>query len=445
MLTSLSQHLERYTQFLSTVPGFRHLFHLCSWKTCKVLFTTLLIICTLHVFSQWPFKFTVSEIKAWSNTVYKRNHCTGVIQQMRSGKWRPRHDLRPEDELHRREQDLRVRKLRGLPIRLHRDDMRCGNMYPLDAPDFGAIIPSLCDPLSMAPCCNHQLAACGAGQENCTCERCTDFRNTVSAELHQFVTSSGCEFKNFTSEQACQLLSERVSSIELIGDSLVRHLHNALMILFTDDRETGCLVKGIDETHRGLCSGDMQFVDAGKATCQGKTARNTSQLPAGKFCKGKQNFEYSFHQFYSTAQAKLALNKVREKLNKTNSVIAIGVGLHMGLDANIVLSKYLGPILHLKKQASSQWPLIVWLSTHAHGSLKPIRFLESQGNEKISRFNRAMREFLEPIGVPVFDTFNLTLGVHSYDGTHYGFGVNMMKAQLLMNFLDETFQQGSYP
>lgn len=438
MLNSLSHHLECCTQFLFSVPGFRHL---CSWKTCRVLFATLLIVAVLHVFSQHQFEFTVSVIRLWSNTVYKHKRCTDVTQQMRNGKWRSRHDLRPEDEFHRREQDLRIRKLRGLPISLHREDMRCGNMYPLDAPDFGAAIPSLCDPLSTAPCCNHELARCGAGQENCACERCTDFRNTVAAELNEFVTSFGCEFKNFTSSQACQLLSERVSSVQLIGDSLVRHFHNALMILFTDDRETGCLVKDIDETHRGLCSGDMQFVDAGKATCHGKTAHNTSQLQTGKFCQGKQEFEYSFNEFYSIAHAKLALSKVQEKLNKTNSVIAIGVGLHMGLSANKVFSEYLVPILQLKKQAASQWPLIVWLTTHAHGSLKPIAFLESQGNEKISRFNRDMREFLEPFGVPVFDTFNLTLGVHSYDGTHYGFGVNMMKAQLFMNFLDEAFQQ----
>ena len=441
MLNSLSKHLECCTQFLFTVPAVRHLFHLCSWRTCKALFVALLVIVTLRVFSQHRFEFTVSVIRLWNNTVYKHERCTDAIKQMRDGKWRPRHDLRPEDEFHRREQDLRIRKLRGLPLTLHRDDMRCGNMYPLNAPDFGAAVPSLCDRLSSAPCCNHVLARCGAGKENCSCESCTDYRNTVAAELNEFVTSSGCEFKNFTSKQACQLFSEKVSSVELIGDSLVRHFHNALMILFTDDRESGCLVKDIDETHRGLCSGDMQFVDAGKATCHGKTAKNTAQLPTGKFCQGKQEFEYSFHEFYSMDYAKLALSKVRGKLNKTNSVIAIGVGLHMSLDANKVFSEYLKPILQLKNQTASRWPLIVWLTTHAHGSLKPVAFLESQGNEKISRFNRDMRELLEPFGVPVFDSFNLTLGVHSYDGTHYGFGVNMMKAQLFMNFLDETFQQ----
>lgn len=79
------------------------------------------------------------------------------------------------------------------------------------------------------------------------------------------------------------------------------------------------------------------------------------------------------------------------------------------------------------------------LPTHAQGSLKPIQFLQSRNNEIIYRFNRKLSEFLEPIGVPVFDTFNLTLGVHSYVGTHYGAGVNMIKAQLFLKLLDQRF------
>ena len=139
------------------------------------------------------------------------------------------------------------------------------------------------------------------------------------------------------------------------------------------------------------------------------------------------------------AKAKLALDKVREHFPKKNSVVAIGVGLHIGLNAEKVFNGYLKPIMQLKERAKSNWPLIVWLTTHAQGSMKPIPYRQSQNNEKISLFNTKMSAFQEPIGVPVFDTFNLTLGVHSYGGTHYGFGVNMIKAQLFMNFLDQTF------
>ena len=414
--------------------------HIFGRKFGKILFILLLFTILFYAFSRQHVVLTNSLTRRSRNiyNFYNSNCCVDIMQEMRSGKWKPRRDIQSEDKIHRTEQDIRIRKLRGLPVKLHREDGRCGNMFVIGAPDFGPSVPSLCDRYSTTPCCNHELGRCGSGDENCLCDRCTDFRKTVDAEMSEFVASSGCEFQNFTSKQACQLLSERVSSLSLIGDSLVRHFHNALMITFTDDRETGCLVKDIDDNDRRLCSSDMQFVDGGKAICHGKTARKISQLPKGKFCRGEHSFLYSFHEFYSVAHINLVLHEVRKNLHKKNSVMAIGVGLHMGLDPHKVLNEYLKPILQLKQQAQSYWPVIVWLTTHAHGSLKPVVYQESQGNERIWRFNRNMRAFLEPVGVPVFDTFNLTLGVHSYDGTHYGFGVNMLKAQLFINFLDKT-------
>ena len=429
-------------RLLFTVPGNRkpsQPFHLLRWRTSQLLFLLLVLVAAMfYVFSPQQFELTTSLARFFRNN-YKRNRCVNILREMRNAKWRPRHDLQSGDKQRRRELDIRIRKLRGLPTILHRDDMRCGNMFVLDSSAFGANIPAFCDPRSRAPCCNHKIGLCGSGEESCLCDRCVDFRNIVAAELNEFVPSSGCGFQNFTSKQACQLLSERVSSLSLIGDSLVRHFHNALLILFTDDRETGSLIKDLNKSDKELCSGEMQFVDGGKAVCHGKTAQSILQLSTGKFCQGQHKFLYCFHEFYNLAKADLALNEVRANLHKNNSVVAIGVGYHMGLNAAKVLNGYLKPILQLKEKERSHWPLIVWLTTHAHGSLKPVQYLPAQSNDVISRFNKDMRAFLEPVGVPVFDTFYLTLGVHSYDGTHYGIGVNMIKAQLFLNFLDETF------
>ena len=312
-------------------------------RICKALFFILLILVVLQTFSQTRFELTDLLVKRLSTYNHKR--CVDVTRQMRNGMWRKRSDLQPTDVLHRREQDLRIRKLRGLPENLHREDRKCGKKFPLKAPNFGLPVPSLCDPEGTDPCCNHDLTKCGSAKEDCQCTSCTDFRNIVSAELHEFVPSSGCEFQNFSSAETCQLLSKRVSSLSLIGDSLVRHFHNALTILFTNDKAYGCFAKDIDEHHREVCSGDMQFVDSGKTGCNEKTARNVYQFPEGKFCQGQSTFEYSYHQFHTMQHAKLALQKVRGKLNATNSVIAIGVGLHMNLNAHRVFNGYLKPIL----------------------------------------------------------------------------------------------------
>ena len=177
-----------------------------------MLFIILFLAAAFHVFSTQYFKFIPPLIRPWRN-ISKQNLCVDVIQEMRNGKWRPRRDLQPEEEQHRREQDIRIRKLRGLPIKLHREDMGCGNKFAMDAPAFGPKLPTSCDPKSTAPCCNQEIAWYGYGEKNCSCDGCTDFRNTVTAELNEFVPSSGCEFNNFTSEEACKLLYERVTSL----------------------------------------------------------------------------------------------------------------------------------------------------------------------------------------------------------------------------------------
>ena len=403
----------------------------------------LVVLALVHVvFLSGQLEFKISLLR----DTHTESPCTDVIKEMENGKWRLRRDLLPEDFQHRIDEDIRIKTLRELPIPLHKDDLRCGNIFPLDSQDFGPNISALCDPHSRAPCCNHKFGWCGSGQENCSCNSCTDYRNTVAAELYEFISSSGCLFKNFTSQQACHLLSERVSSLSLIGDSLVRHFHNAMLILLTGDKERGSVNKDHGESDKQSCSGEMQFVDSGKTNCHFHTARTLSQLPNGKLCEGQHNFSYAFLEFFDMNYANSALNEVRAHLHQNNSVVAIGVGIHFGLNISQVLNGYLKPIIQLKEREKSRWPLIVWLPIHAPGSLKPTEFVHTSSEhfEKVWRFNMAIREYLEPIGVPIFDTFNLTRGVQSYDGLHYGFGVNMVKAQLFYIFWMRHFDNTRY-
>ena len=45
--------------------------------------------------------------------------------------------------------------------------------------------------------------------------------------------------------------------------------------------------------------------------------------------------------------------------------------------------------------------------------------------------------------LPYFDTFAIKAGATSFDGMHYGLGVNMLKAQLLLNYIREQMWGGS--
>ena len=402
---------------------------------CVSLIITLSVV---NYFFQYPISHFKIATYIYRDGYQDNTQCTDILRQITNGYWRKRTDISNFDLVNRDQMDLYIRQNFLFPLRLTRDDSRCGTKFPLVDRRSGHQLPALCNASGNTPCCNDVTGRCGNGASYCTCPECTDFRKIYSAELCTWESSNGCKMTNFTSREACKLMNDHVSSPVLIGDSLVRHVHNALMILFTNNPHGGALRKDLTKEQREACSGEMQFVDAGRTVCHGKTSRRISDVETNYFCEGNFRFQNSYDGSYSIDYSNRALAVVTKHLNKRNAVILIGVGLHDGLSFERIKNHYMEPILNLvQNKARSGWPKIVWITTHAQGSLKPVEFRGFQGNDKVIEFNRRMKEYLQPRGVDVFDVFNLTLGLHSYDGTHYGPGVNMMKAQLLLNYLRE--------
>ena len=79
---------------------------------------------------------------------------------------------------------------------------------------------------------------------------------------------------------------------------------------------------------------------------------------------------------------------------------------------------------------------MLWLTTHAPGVLKSPVFVE-QTFSGVKKYNAFISNLLEPLEIPIFDSFNLSVPIHSVEGTHYGYGANMMKTQILLNWVKE--------
>lgn len=424
----------------------------------RIIVSTTIIISLLAVTFYWNSSFLDGKYNYRRLTkgnrlllqyIYKGNgnrssKCHDVLNLMRNATWIKRSNLTLVDETQQSLTEVGIRKKRGIPIILHRSDLRCGGKpFLLYSTDFGYPLPALCGVNGSAPCCNHATKWCGIDRSHCNCDRCTDFREEISAELFDWIpTFNGCKFTNFTSEEACSLMSDRISRLVLIGDSLVRHLFNALMILFTNDYQRGSLrLSGDHRMDHKMenCEGAMQFVDGGTPSCHTKTLTSIPLDTQRSFCRGHKKFDFFLKEYYNMDKAPDILATVRQNLNKEKTIIAIGVGLHIDLNAAKVQKYIMEPVLEIKKSSGSIWPYILWISIHAHGSLKDTYYNIPSHNDRITHFNLDMEKYLSVFGIPVFDTFNLTRGVRSIDGTHFGMGINIMKAQLFMNFIKETF------
>ena len=372
--------------------------------------------------------------------------CADVLKSLTNGRWQLKTSVTPQQQASRKHREMQMRVRKGWPEFLFHGDLRCGPRFPLPRTMSHEVnsrfdIQAQCDPGSDSFCCHTKNGWCGSGPEFCACPSCIDYRKFISAELADWVPESGCRVKNFTQARACRLLSRHLSALVFIGDSLVRHLYSAMLLILTGDPLHGALREDMPEPSVKMCQGDSQFLDS---MCQRYTTMRWPELAAKKsFCPHASNFTLSFIQAYNTERAHHVLGTVKRFLNQVGAVVFLGIGIHNGFSSSAVIQDYLEPAFKLAATSTNGWPRIVWLTSHSAGPLKPLNFFRYQSNQVILPFNKDTSAFCHSRGIPVFDTFNMTLGVHSFDGTHYGFGVNMLKARVLLNFLEAEYASKS--
>ena len=117
------------------------------------------------------------------------------------------------------------------------------------------------------------------------------------------------------------------------------------------------------------------------------------------------------------------------RLKVINRIVFLG--LHFHCKAPDVVKKFLEPVL----SSGAKWPKFLWVHPNSVGLLKPPGYMSTQGDEAIGKFAADMELYLKEHNIPILDFRQITKRVYSYDGTHYGTGVNMMKVHILLNYL----------
>ena len=213
----------------------------------------------------------------------------------------------------------------------------------------------------------------------------------------------------------------------------MRHLFSALRIILTNNPNYGCLKKNTPPTYQYLCKGENQFTDG---ICHAFIEMDGHDLCTGKSSK----FYISFIEAYNVKHLDVAIRTIKKLLGEPFTYVLIGSGIHDNFDWKMMISDYLEPIVSIVSSKGIGWPRLVWLTTHAAGPLKPLTYAVKQGNEAIKRYNQQIARFCYRNNITLFDTYNMTRQTYSYDGTHYGLGVNMVKAQVLLNFIEDQWK-----
>ena len=121
----------------------------------------------------------------------------------------------------------------------------------------------------------------------------------------------------------------------------------------------------------------------------------------------------------------------------SKTLFLFGIGLHDDLYWETVISWFLSPVAKLLWWGGSfpDWPQVVWVAPHSPGSLKPPHLL-LQNKQRTITYARETSKFLADYGIPTLNTHALTDGMVSWDGTHYGYGVNTQIAHILLSYFE---------
>ncbi|XP_046361618.2 uncharacterized protein LOC124138793 [Haliotis rufescens] len=305
----------------------------------------------------------------------------------------------------------------AFPPNFQRKDGRCGNLTYENVIYFRA----LCNPRGKTPCCFHNSCQMKPEKE-CVCEDCYDLRQEKYAEFSSWVPSdSRCSYREFSREDACQLL--KGSTLHFVGDSLVRHIYTAMLLVLTGDYDYGALVSSASDATRKACKGIYMFTEK---FCRLSLSYDT------KICGGEAKVVMKYIDYAHKGGEFLT----HVKTIRSKSLIIVGIGIHNDFDINLIDKQYFGPVLREITHRNATQPLLLWANIHAPGMFKsPV--MKGQIRSDFVRFNTNMAKFMGDRNISVFETFNLTDGMSSFDGTHYGMGINVVKSNILLHYIAE--------
>ncbi|PVD36283.1 hypothetical protein C0Q70_03261 [Pomacea canaliculata] len=346
-------------------------------------------------------------------------YCKDVLKLMVYGQWETRNLSAAESNEMKLFND-QVRKEKTIPTNLQRADKLCGNVTFPKIP-----FRALCDPNGDTPCCYNNFCA-NTTQHQCTCSDCYDTRRPIDAEYATWRPSDPtCQVRHLSQNETCELLDG--ATLYFLGDSFVRHVFTAFLLAARNNETHGAMGPRTPPELQTSCAGLYMFTEK---VCRLHVDSDTTVC--NKRVKVKLVYDYKVE-----SAAAAVHTAIINLTNVSRSIAFMAFGIHDQFEVEKVRQKLLLPLLHKMNSSSSSNPKLVWLAYHAPGLLTSTLDYPWQKPERILQYNQVMGEFLREWHVPIFEAFNLTDGIASFDGAHYGLGINRVKVQILLNYILE--------
>ena len=132
------------------------------------------------------------------------------------------------------------------------------------------------------------------------------------------------------------------------------------------------------------------------------------------------------------------LNRLRTSTgakSEKHKAFIFGHGLWSDLDLTKTL-EWLDTVLHaIRGRPGKDWPGL-FITPNAAGKKKPDEWIVSQGNKALMLFEEAVGLEANKRGIEHLGTWNMSIQSNKYDGVHLDMKGNLVKAMMVLNWLN---------
>ncbi|KAH8205629.1 hypothetical protein TruAng_000123 [Truncatella angustata] len=236
--------------------------------------------------------------------------------------------------------------------------------------------------------------------------------------------SRGCDMVWYTTRDVCEILG-RFSQVMLIGDSMLRHIVGALNILIREDLGYGAVTDwnfNKEESRDCFC---LNQFNVKTCSVQGiyKTADVLAHDPKSLVCPKLipgWSTDLSIEQINRFPIPDEESTRLRASVRVSQSVVLpkprafiLGQGLWNNLEPESSVH-WLDYVLSIINRGADFQPPTLLVTPNAAGKDKPDRWLVTQGNKALARFEEAMADTANKLGVDHLGTWNMVSIVLGY-------------------------------
>ena len=226
----------------------------------------------------------------------------------------------------------------------------------------------------------------------------------------------------------------------ILGDSLVRQLYTMLVLMLTNGFNEGSFRKALTKEDRKFCRGEHQITSR-LCSLNIVAKKLTQSNNSSSICNGYGNIDVDYLIDYKQKFADEFNKKIDSLSSKENSWIICSVGLHFHLDFDKLKEIFLDRLWEKLQRSGKKWPKLIWVGLHGLAGFLKLSQIPHKG--KLKGFNSKVTDYWTKRNVTIIDTYPLSEGIKSYDGVHYGLGLNHLKMHIILDTIKQYYDHHS--